>query len=351
MKRWILYTCILTLIIMTGCGQAAEQTTKLTNNPYKETAFLMGTVVTIKVYDEDKEDVLDLAFDRMHALADQITSEEEAASEVDKINQNAGVEPVSVSEDLFTLIDKGKTYSAKAEGTFDISIGPLTSLWHIGFPDARKPEQTEIDKVLPLVDYKNIELNEEEQSVFLKREGMKLDLGAIAKGFIADEIVQVLEENEVETAIIDLGGNIFVMGDHPEGKAWTVGIQNPFSARGETVGTVKVTNKSIVTSGIYERYLEQDGVKYHHILNSKDGYPIMNDIAGISIISEKSIDGDALSTSVFSKGIKEGMAYIEEFDGVEAVFVSNDKEVYLTSGLEQVFTITNDEFEISSLKK
>nr|WP_240795578.1 FAD:protein FMN transferase [Aquibacillus halophilus] len=307
----------------------------------------MGTIVTVKIYDEGKEDVLEPVFKKIQSLSNQITTNE-TESDIEKINKNAGVEPVIVSNDIYRLIEAGKTYSEMSGGSFDISIGPLTKLWHIGYDDARKPNQQEIDAILSLINYKDVELNSEESTVFLREKGMKLDLGAIAKGFIADEVVAVLKDHNVTTAIIDLGGNIYVLGNNPSGNAWTVGIQNPFAPRGETVGKIPEANKSIVTSGIYERYLEVDGTKYHHLLNPKDGYPFMNDIAGVTIISTESIDGDALSTSVFSKGLEGGMDYIESFDGVEAVFVSTDKKIYITSGLKEVFELTSEEFVLGN---
>ncbi|WP_338450330.1 FAD:protein FMN transferase [Niallia oryzisoli] len=348
-KNKLLSVFLVILVILSGCtGQEKdEKEPELLTSPYKKTEFLMGTVVTVKIYDEGKEDVLETAFDRIKYLAAHITVNEiEKQSEVDEINRKAGVEPAKVSKDIYELIEAGEAYSVDTKGSFDITIGPLTNLWHIGFPDARKPEQSEIDAVLPLINYEQVELNKKEQTVFLKNPGMQLDLGAIAKGFITDEVVEVLKENDVTTAIVDLGGNIYVLGNNPSGRDWTVGIQDPLSARGETVGKITEKNKSIVTSGIYERYLEVDGKTYHHLLNPDDGYPFNNDIAGVSIVSEKSVDGDGLSTSLFSKGIQGGLEFVEQYEGVEAIFISTDNKVYITSGLKGSFELTNDEFEM-----
>lgn len=357
MKKTILFTVLLFLFIsiMSGCTDSKEKAndtanTNLLTDPYERTEFLMGTVVTIKIYDEGKKDVLDPVFERIKWLADHITvNEEDAAnSEVALINEKAGIEPVKVSDDIYELIEAGTDYSKKAEGSYDITIGPLTNLWRIGYPDARKPEQSEIDAVLPLINYQEIELNPDEKTVYLPRKGMQLDLGSIAKGFIADETVEVLKEHNVTTSIVDLGGNIVVVGNNPSGKDWTVGIQvpNQEAARGEVVGKINESDKSIVTSGIYERVLNIDGESYHHLLDPKTGFPFNNDIAGVTIVSDKSIDGDGLSTSVFSKGIKGGMEFIEQFEGVEAIFINHDNQVYITSGLKGNFEITNEEFEL-----
>ncbi|WP_071393184.1 FAD:protein FMN transferase [Bacillus tuaregi] len=349
-KNKLLSLLLVFLLFLSGCaGQEKEaKGPELLTSPYKKTEFMMGTVVTIKIYDEGKEAVLESVFDRIKYLAAHITvNENEEKSEIDEINRQAGVEPVKVSKDIYELIEAGEAYSIDTKGSFDITIGPLTNLWRIGFPDARKPEQAEIDAILPLIDYGQVELNKKEQTVFLKKQGMQLDLGSIAKGFIADEVVEVLKENDVTTAIIDLGGNIYVLGNNPSGREWTVGIQDPLSTRGATIGKISEANKSIVTSGIYERYLEVGGKTYHHLLNPDDGYPYMNDIAGVSIVSEKSIDGDGLSTSLFSKGIQGGLEFIEQYEDTEAIFISTDNKVYVTSGLKDNFELTNDEFEMA----
>ena len=350
-KNKLLSIALVVLLLLSGCAgkekEAKAPEPELLTSPYKKTEFLMGTIVTLKIYDEGKEEVLETAFDRIKYLAAHITvNENEKRSEIDEINRKAGIEPVKVTKDIYELIEAGEAYSVDTEGTFDITIGPLTNLWRIGFPDARKPEQSEIDAVLPLIDYEQVELNKKDQTVYLKNQGMQLDLGAIAKGFITDEVVEVLKDNGVTTAIVDLGGNIYVLGNNPSGRDWTVGIQDPLSSRGETIGKMTETNRSIVTSGIYERYLEVDGETYHHLLNPDDGYPFNNDIAGVSIVTEKSIDGDGLSTSLFSKGIQDGLQFIEQYEGAEAIFVSTDNKVYITSGLKGNFELTNDEFKL-----
>lgn len=353
LKRIGLIIITLFFIFVSGCSQNEKDQSKDTNqistNPASRTEFLMGTVVTVKIYDKDKEDVLDPVFEKIQDLADKITvNDDEAKSEIDQINKNAGISPVHVSKDIFSLVKAGKAYSEQANGSFDITIGPLSSLWHIGFPDARKPSQEEINQVLPLIDYQSIELNEEDQSVYLQNKDMQLDLGGIAKGFITDQVVKVLKKHDVTSAIIDLGGNVYVLGKNPSGNKWTVGIQDPFSPRGQIIGSIQLTNKSVVTSGVYERYLEVDGKVYHHLLNPQDGYPFDNDIAGVSVITDYSTDGDALSTLLFSKGVEDGLKFAEEMDGIEAIFITHNKEVYVTSGIKNKFKLTNEEFTLKN---
>ncbi|CZR09276.1 thiamine biosynthesis lipoprotein [Trichococcus flocculiformis] len=333
-------------LLFGGCANGdVQEETAIRKEPYEKTEFLMGTYVTVRVYDEGKEAVLEEAFAHVEELADKITVNE-PGSEIDAINAVAGTEAVELSEDIYPLVRSAWDYSKASDGNFDLSIGPITELWHIGFEDARKPEQSEIDAALALVDYERVVLDDAARTVQLADAAMRLDLGAIAKGYITDEVKDLLAENGVTTAIIDLGGNVYVMGGSPlrEGESWNVGIQDPMAARGETIGKTKQKNRSIVTSGIYERYIEVEGVSYHHLMDPETGYPFDNDIAGVSILSDKSIDGDALSTLVFGLGREAGLAYVNERDDIEAVFVTKDKKVYVSDGLIDNFELTNDDY-------
>ncbi|WP_163654628.1 FAD:protein FMN transferase [Listeria sp. PSOL-1] len=349
----IIFSCLTLLLAScasSGNSSGKKDTRNLITTPYAKTEFLMGTVVTLKIYDNGKEAVLDKGFKRVRELADKIdvNDEEKRSSQVDKINAASGKQPVKVDNDIYYLIKEGIKYSQATGGSKDISIGPITSLWHIGFPDARKPAQSEINQRLPLIGYKNIELNDQNKTVYLKKAGMQLDLGGIAKGFIADQVEQVFKANGVTTSIIDLGGNVIVQGESPKGGDWNVGIQDPFSPRGTILGKLPEQNKSIVTSGIYERFLEVDGKKYHHLFNPKTGYPFDNDIAGVSIISDQSITGDGLSSAAFSEGIESGLKFIKKQKGVEAIFVSKNKKVYITPGLKGRFELTSKDFKMGN---
>lgn len=340
-KRIVIMVFGLLMVLLTACGNNKP---KINEKPYEDKQFLMGTYVQMRIYDDGKEAALKPAFKRVKELADKITVNQEG-SEIDAVNKEAGVKPVKVTDDMFFLLKEAYKYSQDSKGGFDMAIGPITSMWRIGFPDARKPTQNEIDQALKLVNYHEVEFNDENKTVFLKEKGMKLDLGAIAKGYITDEVVKVLKENDVTTAIIDLGGNVYVMGHSPRGNQkedWTVGIQDPNQARNVVLGSVPESNMSLVTSGIYERYLEADGKTYHHLFNPKTGYPFDNDIAGVTIVSKKSIDGDGLSTAVFSMGVKEGLKYVEGLKDTEAIFVTRDDKVYVTAGLKDIFELNKE---------
>lgn len=344
LKIWGLLFSGFILVLLTGCNLMADEATLL-ETPYDQTEFLMGTYVSLRVYDEGKEYVLEEAFDRVEALADKITVNE-PGSEMDAVNDAAGEEAMAVSEDVFPLIALAAEYSAIENSGFDYTIGPVTDLWRIGFDDARVPESEEIEAVLPLVDHSKVELDSENRTVFLMEDGMKLDLGAIAKGYIADEVKNVFQENDVTTAIIDLGGNVVVMGDSPnrDTGGFNVGVQDPFDNRGSYVAALNLQNQSIVTSGIYERYIEKDGEIYHHLMNPETGYPFENNLASVTIISDHSIDGDALSTAVFGLGLEEGLAYINDSEDVEGIFITKDNDIYTSEGLFDNFSLTNDAY-------
>lgn len=337
---------VVAIFLLAACGQdKKEEVAKINSEPYAEEQFLLGTYVRIRVYDDGKKEALAPAFKRVKELGDKITINQKG-SEIDEINAQAGIKPVKVSKDIYDLLKQAYTYSEESNAGFNMTIGAITQLWRIGFDDARKPAQSEIDEGLKHIDYHKVKFDDKNQTVFLEEKGMIIDLGAIAKGYITDEVVKVLKEQGVTTAIIDLGGNVYVLGHSPRGKEepWTVGIQDPNSPRGSVLGSIKETNKTLVTSGIYERYLEVDGKKYHHIFDSKTGYPYDNDVASVTVITDKSIDGDGLTTVIFDKGVKAGLDYIEKHTdkGTNAIFVTKEDKVYVTDGIKGEFKLDDN---------
>ena len=307
------------------------------------TELFMGTSVKITLYNHENEESINKAFERIKEIEDTVSINKEG-TEIGELNKNAGVRPVKLSKDSIEIIEKGLHYSNLSKGSYDISIGPLVKLWSIGLPEAKVPTENEIKEVLENIDYSKVKINDEE--VFLEEKEMILDLGSIAKGYAADEVVEVLENEGVEKAVIDLGGNIYVMGEKAKNQKWKIGVQNPFADRGSAIGSILLSDKSIVTTGVYERYIEDGDAKYHHVLDPKTGYPYETEIAGVTIIADKSIDADSLSTLVFTKGIDEGLEFIESIDGVEAIFVSNSKEIYKSVGIKDSFNLLNEDFKV-----
>lgn len=335
-----LFLSLLCLFFFTSCSFINPP-----SKPLSRTEFILGTTVTLSLHDHQSEQLLDKAFNRITELENTL-SVNKVGTLIDTINDAAGKSAVQVDPDTFNVIQKGLAYSALTDGYFDITVGPIVKLWHIGFPDARVPSKEEIQEKLPLINYHNVILDASQQTVFLKESGMMLDLGGIGKGYAADEICSLLKSEGVTRAIIDLGGNLYMLGDKSQDTPWTVGVQDPFNPRGDIIGHLNTANQSVVTSGIYERFIEQNGIQYHHILNPKTGYPFTNEIAGVTIVSDYSTDGDALSTAVFAKGLKEGMAFIESLNAIEAIFITKDYKVYTSSGLKNNFVLTSPDFTI-----
>lgn len=343
--RYLKKTFILSLIlsfVFSGCGKKV----KILKEPIEKTDFVLGTICTVKVFDDVPSNVFDKVFERLKEIETKMTINA-PNSEVDNVNSQSGIKPVKVSEDVYYVIKTGKEFGDISKGKFDITIGPLVKLWNIGTELARVPSPEEIKAKLPLINYKDIVLDDTNKTVFLKRKGMIIDLGGIAKGYAADEVYRILKENNVEHAIINLGGNVFAMGNNPiEKRNWNIGVQDPFSERGEYIGILNITNKTIVSSGVYERYFIQNGKRYHHILDTKSGYPVDNNLVGTTIVADKSILADALSTTIFAAGIDNGLEIVKNLKGVEAIFITKDHKVYITPGLKDTFKITNPQFKI-----
>ena len=239
-----------------------------------------------------------------------------------------------ISALLERIVKKGLEYSKKSDGRFDIAIEPVSSLWDFTVKKPTVPDEQKIEKALAYVDYQKIALDD--QKLTFQMPGMGIDLGGIAKGFIADELKAYLEKKGAKSAVIDLGGNVLCIGKKDPKTPFHIGIQQPFADRNETIAAVSVDGLSIVSSGIYERYFKtEDGTLYHHILNPKTGYSYDNDLMAVTILSKKSVDGDGLSTSCFAMGKKEGLAFINNIDDVEAVFITKDEKMHYSKGFSK----------------
>lgn len=298
--------------------------------------YALGTVINLTVAPPATESDLEAGYQLIQHFEDKLTVNR-TESEVMSINHNAGIKAVSVPEDTYGLIKRAVLVSRKHLG-FNVAIGPLVKLWKIGFKGANRPTDSDIQQRLKIIDPEQIQLDDAKHSVFLQQKGMEIDLGGIAKGYIADQIKALWIKRGVQTGIIDLGGNVLLVGPsvHPDGM-WNIGVQNPIKPRDVSLGVVHTDAKSIGTSGIYERKLVIDGHEYHHMFDSKTGYPIKNNLASVTIISNQSIDGEIWSTIGFYQGIEKGRALIEQQEGIEAIFITKDLETYVTSGLRDKF--------------
>ncbi|MBN7773198.1 FAD:protein FMN transferase [Clostridium aminobutyricum] len=328
LKVIALLLCTALIITQTACGEKQME-------PVSDTGFYLNTSCTISIYDKSTDEAKDL-ISKSFALCEEyegILSKTIEGSDIYKINHAKG-EPVEVQEETLEVIKKSIDYGALSEGKFDITVGKLSGLWNFTGENPRVPAAADIDTAKATIDYRQI--NIEDNKVSLDNPETELDLGGIAKGYIADKVSEYLVGQGVESAIVNLGGNIVAIGEKTSGDAWNIGIEKPYSDRSDIVGSVKVKNKTVVTSGIYERYFEQDGINYHHILDVKTGYPAQTDVEAVSIVGDfgKSADCDALTTICLILGVEKGMALVESLDGIEASFVDTNGEVHYTSGME-----------------
>ena len=309
------------VVTLNGCTVPPKSESLTMNGTY------FDTVVQIEVWGADQEIMEHCR--QMCEDYEQMLSATIETSEISRIN-NAGGEPVEVSDETAGLIEEGIKYGDISDGRFDITIAPATDLWN--FTDNEEkilPDPDELAEAVTHIDYHCIKV--EGNTVTLTDPEARIDLGGIAKGYIADRLKEYLKDEGIEHALIDLGGNMLTLGRRYDGNDFRIGIQKPFADTGTAMAVVSVNDKSVVTSGDYERYFEKDGVIYHHILDPDTGYPVQNDLDQVTIISDQSVDGDALSTTCFAMGLEDGLELIRSLDGIEAVFVTKDGEMHTSS--------------------
>ena len=254
-------------------------------------------------------------------------------SELSLLNASAGCTSVAVSADTYFLLSESRRYSALSDGAFSITTRVLSALWSIHARCGTVPSRAEVEHALTLVNDQDILLDEEEQTAGLRQFGQSVDLGAIAKGYASDEVRRILLEGGVTDALINLGGTVWVIGS-----AKNVGIQHPDRLTGIAMGRISLANACAVTSGDYERYYEVDGTRYHHIVDPRNGYPSKSGLRSVTLIGENALALDALSTAVFVLGAEAGMPLIQQA-GAEAVFVTDEMNVYCSDGLRGNFEL------------
>lgn len=313
------------------------------NRVWSYSAVLMGSPILLKLFSHD-EALASRVFTLIKQYEDLFTVNR-AHSQVMEINHAAGRHPVAVSRPVFELIKCAKAASHVRDSAFNLAIGPLVKLWRIGFQGDCVPPADEIAARLRITHPQDVILDDVESSVFLAQPGMEIDLGAIAKGFIADRVRDYLHQHGISDGLINLGGNVQTLGS-PQGQ-WSIGVKKPFAAADELVGSIDVVNKSVVTSGTYERYFEQDGKRWHHILNPRSGYPLDNELDSVTIISTDSLDGDIWSTLIFGLGVEKGCALLRQRADIEAIFVTKKRDIILSSQRQFRFTLSDASYHLT----
>ncbi len=337
MRRICVFALLLSMALgLSGCGGGTTVRPVTATDPPKsqsQVAFFFDTVVTMDVYTDDETLLSDVKAEceRYEALLSKTVE----GSDVWNLNHAKG-ERIQVSPETREILEKALEYSELSEGAFDVTVAPCVDLWDFSEGSlGLLPDEAALAQAAERVGWEQIDMDEE--GVRLP-DGVTIDLGAIAKGYITDRIADFMRRRGVESGFLNFGGNVLVIGSKPDGADWNIGIQDPKGAQQQAIiGALPVRDQAVVTSGIYERGFDVDGVRYHHILDTATGWPVQNELAGVSIIASNAFDADTLSTTVFAMGVEKGTAFIEGLEGIEAIFVTREGEVTWTSGLEGRF--------------
>lgn len=288
--------------------------------------FYLDTVVTVSGYAD--EAVLRSAVDKCGEY-EALLSRTVEGSDVWRINHANG-QPVEVSDETAELLETALEVCEKSSSALDITIAPCSSLWDFKAESPALPDEKAIAKAAKLVDYTKLKLD---GNTVTLPDGMGIDLGAVAKGYIADKIVEYLRTEGVKSAVVNLGGNVALVGGKPDGSAWAIGIQDPNREDGTSAYSISGQDESIVTSGVYQRGFDLGGIRYHHILDAETGYPVQNGLASVTIITESSAIADAMSTACFVMGLREGLSFAQSM-GVDAVFIDAEGNMHCTPAIE-----------------
>lgn len=301
----------------------------------EDNIFCMNTIISFRIHDRKSEQALERVKAELFRLERKL-SRFVQDSEVSRINLSAGKASVDISSETCEILSSAIRVAEISDGLFDITISPLLDLWDYKHSSC-VPEESKIRSTLALVNFRDLLLNSEVREAGLRNEGQSIDLGGIGKGYASDHCIKMLQDNGVNSAFINIGGNVSTLGNKPDGTPWSVGIKHPRQVNG-LIGIVEVSGKAVVTSGDYERYfIDVDGKRRHHILNPVTGYPADSGLISVSVISDSAIIGDALSTAIFAGGIENGLEYLTHFPGAEAILVDKLEQVYITKGIKGCF--------------
>ena len=307
----------------------------------------LGTNISLSVFGQTDTSVLDASEQLVNRYEDLLTVNRPQSQMMD-VNHQAGLAPVPVTSSVYQLAKLAILTSRQNFG-FNAAIGPLVKLWHIGFDDASVPNDTDIKAKLQLIDPYKIHLDDQKQTIFLTQKGMELDLGAIAKGYIADRIQDLWKAYDVQAGIINLGGNLLMVGNppHHQDQKWRIGLRNPFGDDENPIAIITVKACSAVTSGIYERHLETQGHSFHHILDPKTGYPHENNLAAVTVFTQKSVTAEIETTRLFFAD-HPLPNYPNQEDILGAVFITKDRKLLLSGLAPTQIAIINPAFQLQN---
>lgn len=334
---------------MCGCDVSeseVQSSGELDNVVQIREVFAMDTYMSLKAYGADADTALGEAEQRILQL-ESLLSVNNENSDVYKVNHAYG-KAVSVSSDTLELINAAVEYGSKTSGALDITLYPILKLWGFTSDTKQVANAQDIEKALCLVDYKQIFVDGE--SVILP-ENAEIDFGALAKGYTGDCVIDILKENNVKSAIINLGGNVQTLGNKPDGLKWRVAVQDPDNTS-QHICVLEISDLAVITSGSYERYfVGEDGKRYWHILDAKDGYPADNGLVSVTVVGTSGLKCDALSTALFVMGTEKAIEYWRSDGGFQMILITDDGKIYYTGGLENAIEFSSGiEYEIAVIE-
>lgn len=343
----ILIACISIILNCSSCASSKNQV-------YRKSNIVMDTAVTLSAYGINSQKAVEESFKKLDEI-NRMASTTISVSDVYKINRSSGKDYVKVHPEILKMIEISIKYSKLSGGALDITLGPIINLWGIGTDEERLPSDEEIKAKLPLVGYDKISINEKDNSVKLQKQGMAIDLGGIAKGFAADEVLKIYKKYNIKNGLINLGtSSIYALGKNEDNKEWSVGIKHPRNENPkEYMGIVKLSNEGLSTSGDYERYFIKNNKRYHHIIDPKTGYPVDNGvISDVVVINGNDLDNsmlaDLLTTTVFVLGEEKGLKLINNLPKASCEVITSDYKVYTSVGFRDRITDLNKEFKFAN---
>jgi thiamine biosynthesis lipoprotein len=329
MKKLIYTLLVISLLFFsTGCDTQQK--------PVKVEDFALGTVIHQEVYGANAQKAADEVSSKIKEL-DALWTINNPGGDINKLNDHAGEGYIELNPETISILKSARKISDLSGGAaFDITVAPLVKAWGVGTENPQVPAADFVKKLVSLVNYQDVLIDEATNSAGLRMKGQMVDLGGIAKGYIGDLAIEIYKNNGITSAFVNLGGHVVVLGSKPDGSAWRVAIQDPRGQNGAFVGVVSVSDKAVVTSGDYQRYFTENGKRYCHILDPRTGYPADSGLMSVTIVASSSTEADGMS-KVFVLGLDQGMALIERYGKAEAVFITDDKKVYVTPGLQDNF--------------
>lgn len=341
LKKLLIFSCL--VVALCGCSPTSDQEDAETaknqtagavsqEEPVSRDIFAMDTYMTLTAYGEQAEKALDAAEQEITRI-EKMVSTGISTSEIARINANGRG---TVSEDTAYLIRRSQELYKDTDGCFDITIYPVMRAWGFTTGDYRVPEEAELSALLQNVDA--AEITCEDDNVSVEKTGMEIDLGGIAKGYTSSRVIELMKDSGVEHAVISLGGNVQVLGQKPDGTDWKIAVEDP-SDTSDYLGVIETSDKAVITSGGYERYFEENGKKYHHIIDPSTGYPADSGLTSVTIISDDGTLADGLSTALFIMGKDRAIEYWRSHStDFDAILVEEDGSISVTAGLKDNFT-------------